>query len=781
MNAAFRRLFSPGVMTVALAGLLVGGLLIGFEPVGGDPDRLYRPLKQELSHAMTEGRLPFWADRFGLGIPLVAESHVAAFYPLNWLLYPSGNVTLAYRLSMWIHYVLLACTTYVYARCLKISTHGAAMAAIAFTFCGFQAIHSSHEPFYHALPYLPLALILGEWYMETGRVAGLIGLACAWGAQLTLGHFQLQMWTGGLVLFLGLWRAAFDGRPWRRVPGLILAHLWGAAMAAVQLAPSWELARFVGSTHRSFAELAFFGFPPAHWAELALPGFLRGIPGGPEAAYWYASGTSGYEACFYIGTIPLILAFLGLFGGRDRSLAPWLVIAALSLALAMLPIGWPSAYALVLQVPGFGWFRGPGRYLVITSLALSLLAGRGLDRAGSAGSIRLGLVLAWAFGISAAAWVVYWSLRVDHRSVLGDSSRLAVCLMSAGVAWAVGTVLILGWRAKRLSAGVVLLATAGELGWLYYTSTTEWGWAIDLPGQSRVLSRLAAEPGVGRVAGLLHDLPIRAGLAPIFPYTGFAPPPPHPYLELATRHDEAASPQGLARLRRYGVTHGIWDAPVDRGGVSTLLVAEDAVLDRVAYKPPGAPARATWRIVRYPEPFPQARAATLIRLAPQERSLASGISFDTDPKAVWYGPDDDPGPLPEPRAGTARVVSWDGTTAEVEHDGSCDLVVNRTFYPGWFASVDGGPERPVARAEIGVQAVRLEGKGKSRVSFHFRPNGMATASRVSISALVLAGLGTILVVLIPRLRRPAAGTAGPIGMFNRRDAGCIFFALRKRS
>src|SRR5262249_22768348 len=96
INAGFRQLFSPGVMTVALAGLLVGRLPIGFEPVRGEPDRLYRPLKQELSRAMTVGRLPFWADRFGLGIPLVAESHVAAFYPLNWLLYPSGNVTFAY-------------------------------------------------------------------------------------------------------------------------------------------------------------------------------------------------------------------------------------------------------------------------------------------------------------------------------------------------------------------------------------------------------------------------------------------------------------------------------------------------------------------------------------------------------------------------------------------------------------------------------------------------------------------------------------------------------------
>src|SRR4051794_26904681 len=190
MNEAFHRFFSPGVLAVALTGLLVGGLLVGFEPVGGDPDRLYRPLKQELLRDMTEGRLPFWSSRFGLGIPLVAESHVAAFYPLNWILYASCEVPLAYRLGMWLHYVSLTAATYAYARYLKVSSHGAALAAIAFTFCGFQAIHSSHEPFYYVLPYLPLALLLGEWYLAKGRIIALVLLACAWGAQLTLGHFQ---------------------------------------------------------------------------------------------------------------------------------------------------------------------------------------------------------------------------------------------------------------------------------------------------------------------------------------------------------------------------------------------------------------------------------------------------------------------------------------------------------------------------------------------------------------------------------------------------------------
>ena len=160
MHWTLRRLLCPTVVTVGLAGLLVGGLLVGFEPVGGDPDRLYRPLKEEFARFLARGQLPLWSDRFGLGIPLLAESHVAAFYPPNWLIYSIAGISTAYRMAMWLHYLFLAAATYAYARFLRISPHGAAIAALAFTFCGFQAIHSTHEPFYHAMPYLTLAVLV---------------------------------------------------------------------------------------------------------------------------------------------------------------------------------------------------------------------------------------------------------------------------------------------------------------------------------------------------------------------------------------------------------------------------------------------------------------------------------------------------------------------------------------------------------------------------------------------------------------------------------------------
>jgi hypothetical protein len=311
------------------------------------------------------------------------------------------------------------------------------------------------------------------------------------------------------------------------------------------------------------------------------------------------------------------------------------------------------------------------------------------------------------------------------------------------LSWFLGITLVLAWRRERVGAWVLVLATLGELGWLYYTSTTVWGWGVSLPEQSRVLARLAREPSVERVAGLVHNLPIRAGATPFFPYTGFAPPPPHPFLDRVSRYSEAFSPAGRAILERYGVSHGIWDGPVPDGELVTLLEGSDPVLDRLVVKPPGAPASATWRLVRHPTPFPPARVAIRTRIASQESSLASGIMYDPDPQTVWYRTGDQPASVVPP-AKEARVVSYDGRITVVEHDGSCDLILNRTFYPGWFARVNGGAELAVSRAELGIQCAHLDGKGPSRVELSYRPNGQNVAWSLSIGATSLAILALLI-------------------------------------
>ena len=102
----FRTIGNPWLLAaVGVVAGIMAPVLIGFAPLGGDPELMYQPIKSELGRALAEGRLPFWSDRFGLGVPLIAESHAAAFYPPNWVFYRLWDVGTAYRLTLWLHCV----------------------------------------------------------------------------------------------------------------------------------------------------------------------------------------------------------------------------------------------------------------------------------------------------------------------------------------------------------------------------------------------------------------------------------------------------------------------------------------------------------------------------------------------------------------------------------------------------------------------------------------------------------------------------------------------------
>jgi hypothetical protein len=760
MNSETLRREVPSIFALILVGAVLGGLLVGYEPVGGDPDRMYRPLKGELARALREGQLPFWSERFGLGVPLVAESHVAAFYPPNLVLYRFLDVATAYRLAMWVHHLALVGTTCFYARCLGLVPWGGALAALAFTLCGFQAIHSSHEPFYHLMPYLPLALGLAERYMATGRLAWLASLSLALGLQWTLGHFQIQTWTGGLVILTGLWRSAFDRRPWRRALGLMIVGAGsGAALAAVQLGLSWQFAELVGQTRRPAGERLFYSFPPLHWFELALPRPVRELRLGPEDPYWFGQQTTGFEAALYVGTVPLIFALVGgLARPVNRATLPWRILVPVSFAVATMPRWWPQGYLALLALPGLGYFRVPARYTLLTCLGLAVLAGEGFDRAVSTARFRLGLAAALLFGTAAAVAAASWAARADVH-LYSRSGLVADGFLWAALAWSVALAAVLAWRRGWLGSWAPLTAAAVELGILYYAGTTQWGWSIALPRQSPVLSELARRAPAGLIGGELGNLPVRAGLTTGYPYLGFSLPQPGDLLgrlqEPLVQSDSAALAEGTAPgaewlrrwLRRLRVTHLVGHRRSWLGLGTELGRRRDPALDRIVYHAAGAPATRAWSLVRLDEPFPEARVASRARKIADRRALVDRLARSDDLELAWFLAEDRVPERPEARA--ARLVAWDGSTARVEHDGPCDLVIARTFDPGWRARIDGGPEQPVLPVDGGFLAVRIEGSGVHRVAFRYRPPRLALWIALTLGAAIL-NLG--LVVLSLRAR-----------------------------
>jgi hypothetical protein len=657
---------------------------------------------------------------------------------------------------MWLHGVALAGLSYAYARSVGLTPWGGALAGVAFALCGFQAVHATHEPLYTLMPYLPLALWLAGRYAAAGGAVWPTLLALALGVQWTVGHFQIQMWTGGLALLWGGWRVVADRRPKGRVFGLAAAVAWGLAAAAVQLLLTWHLARSVGHTQRALPEMAFYSFPPAHWVEPALPWFFRGLRHGGEDPYWFGQGTTGFEAMFYVGTVPLILAFVGaLDAGRGRPATWfWRLVVVAGLALATMPQWWIEGYALLLKLPGLGYFRAPARYTLPASLGLALLAGQGLDRAVSALRHRLGLALAVAFGLAAFGFAVAWSGRSDFRSAAGPAG-LPYGLATAAATWAVALAAVAAWRAGRAGAWLPVLIVTVELGALYHLGPTEWGWAIKLPQQSPVLAALAVEGGVRRVGGVVDNLPLRAGRATAMPYLGMSLAPMNRLIHRLQERSPVHGPNAGRWQRRLGVSHSVWDEPVTFGPDETETTYDDPALDRIAYRPVGVRARRRWRVVRHPDPFPEARVARTVRLAPDRKQLLDQLMLSDSLDEVLFVASEAPPDGPGPRARAARLARWDRDEGVVEHDGTCDLVLLRAFDPGWRARVNGGAWRPVVPADGGLVAVRLTGEGPSRVALRYQPPGLVPGAIVSAAA-VAAALGVLGTAALRRRRGGAA-------------------------
>ena len=265
-----------------------------------------------------------------------------------------------------------------------------------------------------------------------------------------------------------------------------------------------------------------------------------------------------------------------------------------------------------------------------------------------------------------------------------------------------------------------------------------------------VLQQLAILPDVGLVAGRLRNLPVDAGQTTAYSYLGITPPSPNYLLEPTTLPPVDNSTSDRYWQRRYGVTHGIWGSADNVRGTQVIAVIPDHALDRVmsSIRTERRSGLGPWKLVRYPGACSRAWISRCVREADNWGVLYSELSTTNNPDVTWVLAEDKIRSLPEPTARIARLRSWDGQQAIVEHDGSCMLVMRRTYYPGWVYQIEKGPELPVLRVEGGLQGVRLLGAATSHVRVRYRPTGLWQAVATTLSALTAA----IIVLAIPGLK-----------------------------
>ncbi|MCA9079466.1 MAG: hypothetical protein KDA58_02860 [Planctomycetaceae bacterium] len=391
-----REMLLAALIGLALTVVFWWPLWLGGGLQGGDLYSYYMPQKVLLSESLAEGTIPLWNDRTGFGYPAAAESQTGVLYPPTLLLYWLFAPNTAYNISQLGHYVLAFVATWGLIRQLGLRAEAAALGALAFVY-GWLPPRICLEWAVIGVSYFSIVLWCGIAWLQTGCPRSLGAMAIALGLSLLAGHFHLAFMTGLVIALLGainFMRPCSVLAPDIVVPqptaryrtwGLMLALAAGFSIAAIQLAPTWELRQV---SQRQSAEGSFdpaYGhIPPVYLLELVAP-WLWHVPdvsadAALSNASWgrYPAGTNMVEAHLYVGLIPFLLALAAMIwrtrGRLTIPVTPWLLLTAAGLLLVT---GWPLI--VLRHVPGFSFFQAPGRYGLLTSIGLAVLAANAWD------------------------------------------------------------------------------------------------------------------------------------------------------------------------------------------------------------------------------------------------------------------------------------------------------------------------------------------------------------------------------------------------------------------
>lgn len=397
-------LIGCGLSLYVWRGFLSGGGL-----VGGDTYPYFFPQKQVLAEAIARGEVPLWHNYTSLGYPLLAESQAGVFYPSNQILYRLLDVHSAYHASILLHYAAAFVFAWRFCRSQKLSSPSAFLAAMIFVY-GWFPVRVSLEWSIIGGVWFPFSLWMTERFLQQPNFRRLAGLSLSLSIHLLAGHFTLAFITQLTCLgfaFLSSPRqlpgiattSSGSGLPQRESASLMVLGRWRAALcvaagiavslalAAIQLVPTYELRQLSqrDGTH------AVFNPSDGHMPPMYLTQLI--------ASWWYwhtpemaasreslkhpfllsAGDTNPVEAHLYVGLIPLLLmaSLLSFKVRRFVCATNWKTWGVLAVAGILYAFGW--FVPLFRHLPGFGFFIGPGRYTIITTLGFAIMAGLGLD------------------------------------------------------------------------------------------------------------------------------------------------------------------------------------------------------------------------------------------------------------------------------------------------------------------------------------------------------------------------------------------------------------------
>lgn len=373
-------------------------LWLGGGWIGGDMYSYYMPQKFAYQQALARGEWALWNDLVSLGYPQHAESQTGVFYPFHLLFYSTLSLNDAYHINQLVHYIIAFAGMTLLAQSFGLSLRASLLAGLVYVY-GWFPERNCLEWAIIGGAWLPWAVWSLEQFLSTRMWRYLIGLSVIITMQLLPGHFVIAFLTLLTVTAYTVarlwWVPAFgesqtENSPTARKLPLALA-VGGAlfvafSLSAIQLLPTWQLKQ---ESQRELAvhDVGYGNLPPGYLSQVILPWKWYRLSAPERDAQIQQleflaidSATNQAEAHLYFGLIPILLAVSGWLPTRHaRSFT--LRQRAFLWALAILALTYAFGWWLPItrHLPGFSFFIGPGRYGLITTLFIALLAAESAD------------------------------------------------------------------------------------------------------------------------------------------------------------------------------------------------------------------------------------------------------------------------------------------------------------------------------------------------------------------------------------------------------------------
>ncbi len=429
----------------------------------GDTFYYFYPYWEHRARALLTGEIPLWNPYLFMGAPFLANSQAGVLYPLNWPL-AFFNTPQAVKVSTLVHLSIAACGTFVLARrTFNFPAIPAGISALTFTLSGHLTTKVEQVNQAQGLAWLPWLVYAAHVSVTADtlpkRLRAGASFAGILAMQLLAGHTQsmyISLFGAGIWVATLLISDVIANKTWQNWPAIksLIANYWvpipfiamGIAISAAQLLPTLELSQnSMRSGGMSPYEAVSFSLHPLLIGRGFLPGYSR---------------TLFSEFLGYVGIIALFFAINGIFKSwNTRALRAVLVLHVVGFALALGGYN-PIYWGLLEIIPGFDLFRAPARWLVLWSLATSLLIGLGVIRVQSQ-TFRQKLIPA-ALGVATVIGLIgiyYLSRNFVSPGELGPPGPpKQMDYVRWGIATAIGAGLLLApaFKAKSALIGILI-------------------------------------------------------------------------------------------------------------------------------------------------------------------------------------------------------------------------------------------------------------------------------------------------------------------------------------